>query len=370
MSAASTQRPILYGDLRSWALIEANSLQLLRSFPAQSVDAVVTDPPYAIGLGGEDWDGGGLIDPLGFQAFSADWAVEVKRVLKPGGHMVAFGSPRTFHRMVAGCEDTGLEIRDQLLWLHGRGVPKSRMLPGGISLTLKPAYEPILLARAPLSEKTAERNLEHYATGGLNVDACRQPRVENKPGYWPSHVVLSHQDDCDDGGDCAHECVVPHLDHVASESHEPVSRLFYAAKTSSAEREAGLEALPQLSEAIFSRGTPLKHARANVHPTVKPIEVMRWLVRLVVPPGGVVLDPFAGSGSTGCAAVFEGRRFIGIEREPRFVPIARARLTHWTTEAAATNEFAGKKRLDSVPVQSEAGRADRASRDARPDTDE
>jgi site-specific DNA-methyltransferase (adenine-specific) len=335
---------VLYGDLRAWVLLAADALQLLRSFPDGCVDAVVTDPPYGLAFNGEAWDGGGLVEPLGFQAFSADWAAEAKRVLKPGGHVVAFGSPRTFHRLVAGCEDVGLEIRDQLLWLHGAGVPKSGRMPGGISTTLKPAYEPIMLARAPLAAGTAKDNLARFGTGGLNVDACRIPRDSSpgaaaaSSGYWPSYIVLEHDGDCEPSGSCGRGCGAPFLDGLADDSREPVSRLFYAAKAARAEREAGLAGMRSSRKSFFDSGAPLKHARANVHPTVKPLELMRWLVRLTTPAGGLVLDPFTGSGSTGCAAVLEGRQFIGIEREARFLPIARARLAHWTNQARALGE--------------------------------
>jgi site-specific DNA-methyltransferase (adenine-specific) len=333
MSLALTKAmPALYGDLQHYALIHGDSLTLLRSFPSHSVDSVVTDPPYAIGFDGEAWDSGDLASPLGFQAFSADWAAEVRRVLKPGGHVLAFGSPRTFHRMVAGCEDIGLEIRDQLLWLHGRGVPKSRVLPGGISTTLKPSYEPILMARSPLGEKTAAANIACHGTGGLNIDATRLPQPEGA-GYWPSHVVLSHEERCSEEG-CYDDCAVQVVDSLGASSTGELTRLFYVGKASSREREAGLDELTHSTKEIFSSGTALARARANVHPTVKPIDVMRWLVRLVTPPGGLVLDPFTGSGSTGCAAVLEGRRFIGIEREAKYVPIAQARLDYWTGQAA------------------------------------
>ena len=330
-------RPILYGDLHDWALVAADSLSLLRLFPDACIDAVVTDPPYGLAFNGEAWDGGALAEPLGFQLFSADWAAEVRRVLKPGGHLLAFGSPRTFHRLVAGCEDVGLEIRDQLIWLHGAGMPKSGRLAGGVGTTLKPAFEPILLARAPLAKGTVTANLARYGTGGLNVDACRLPRTDGvKPdlGYWPSRIVLEHDLGCGmSGAGCVRDCAASILNSVAAESRAPVSRLFYAAKASRAEREAGLDGLPSTNQPLFDSGKPLKRARANVHPTVKPLDLMRWLVKLVTPPGGVVLDPFTGSGSTGCAAVMEGRQFIGIEREERFLPIARARLSHWTSQA-------------------------------------
>lgn len=328
---APARRPQLYGDLVRWALVEADSLALLTRFPAASVDAVVTDPPYAIGFDGQDWDGGTLADPLGFQTFSAQWAGEISRILKPGGHLVAFGSPRTFHRLVAGCEDAGLEIRDQLLWLHGRGVPKSRLLPGGISTTLKPAYEPILLARTPLAYPSAVANIAALGTGGLNIEATRVPRPSGM-GYWPSHVLASHDAECGTRA-CSAQCAVRRLTEAGDSGAEWLSRLFYVGKASHAEREAGLEGLEQHGEPIFSSGKPLSQARANIHPTVKPLGVMRWLVRLIAPPGGLVLDPFAGSGSTGCAAVLENRRFIGIEREAQYMPIAKARLAHWALQA-------------------------------------
>jgi site-specific DNA-methyltransferase (adenine-specific) len=238
--------------------------------------------------------------------------------------------------MVAGCEDNGLEIRDQLLWLHGRGVPKSRVLSGGVSTTLKPAFEPILLARAPLAAITAQANIERHGTGGLNVNACRLARPgTTQDGYWPSQLVLSHEQDCNATECCSEDCAVAHLDGLVEPEAEPLSRLFYVGKAAQSEREAGLDELPHSDSPIFSSGRPLKRPRANVHPTVKPIDVMRWLVRLITPQGGLVLDPFTGSGSTGCATVLEGRRFIGIERDRRYVPVARARLAHWTEHANA-----------------------------------
>jgi site-specific DNA-methyltransferase (adenine-specific) len=295
--------------------------------PSASVDAVVTDPPYAIGFDDQDWDRGVLSDPLGFQAFSETWAREAVRILKPGGHVLAFGSPRTFHRMVAGCEDAGLEIRDQLLWLHGRGVPKSKLLPGGVSTTLKPAYEPIMLARTPIGCTTAVQNVSEFGTGGLNIETTRIPR-QGGTGYWPSHIVLNHEEGCDVVGACDPDGAVSALDARARERAESPARLFYVGKASRAEREAGLDQLPRSDSPVFGNGTALSRSRANVHPTVKPIDVMRWLVRLVTPVDGLILDPFSGSGSTGCAAIYERRRFLGIELDARYVPIARTRIAH------------------------------------------
>ncbi len=328
-----SSRPRLYGDLCSWALLAADSLKLMAALPAASVDVVITDPPYGLAFKGEGWDAGSLARPEGFQNFSRTWATEARRVLRPGGHLVSFGSTRTFHRLGAGVEDAGLQIRDTLIWLHAAGVPKSRLLPGGLGTALKPAYEPILLARAPLQRgSTVLENVERHGTGALNIDATRPARPAGHAlgtaGYWPSHVVLSHEPDCSgEAVGCAAGCAVALIDRQAPSSTQgPLSRLFYAAKASRREREAGCERLETANTSIF---TPVGAPRANTHPTVKPLGVMRWLVRLTAPPGALVLDPFAGSASTGCAAVLEGRQFVGIEREERYLPIARARLAHW-----------------------------------------
>ncbi|MGE5700837.1 MAG: DNA-methyltransferase [Arthrospira platensis] len=314
----STRKLALYeDDTRAWGLIEADALMTLAGLPDHSVDAVVCDPPYAIDFGGESWDGADIRRVAGpevrsggeaFQSWTTTWAVEAKRVLKPGGHLVAFGAPRTFHRTVSGIEDGGLEIRDVLMWLYGTGVPKSRRLPDGMATTLKPAYEPALLARTPLEGATA-RNLETWGTGALNTEAAGI----GQDGYWPANVALSH----------APDCPVQLIDHGTP------SRLFYCSKATRPEREAGCEQLPKRKAQIFSGHHHKPRIVSNVHPTVKPLALMRWLVRLVTPTDGVVLDPFTGSGSTGIAAVLEGRTFLGIERKPEYVDVACARLTHW-----------------------------------------
>jgi DNA modification methylase len=327
-------------DTDRWRLLEADALQALAQLPDACIDSVVTDPPYGIEIVGEAWDGRAirramsqngerLSDSEAFERWVARWAAECLRVLKPGGHMLAFGAPRTFHRLVGGAENAGLEVRDQLLWLHGQGLPKSRRLPGGLGTALKPAYEPILLARAPL-QGTTPLNLESFGTGALNIDATRITGAPGESAFWPAHVALSHAPGCG-GRTCAEDCPTQLLGRTATGAQ--VSRLFYCAKATRSEREAGCAQLPLRSVRLYTGKAHPPKQRRNLHPTVKPIELMRWLVKLVTPPGGVVLDPFCGSASTGAAAVLENRRFLGIEREPAYVDVATARLTHWAHQA-------------------------------------
>ncbi len=313
-------RVTVYSDTsQRWHLIEGDALELLAKLPAESIDAVICDPPYGLGFHGERWDGQQIrsVVPLArpeeaFERWCHAWALACARVLKPGGHLVAFGAPRTFHRLVAGLEDAGLEVRDQLLWLYAQGVPKSRRLPGGMGTALKPAYEPILLARAPLIGTTTA-TLAAHGTSTLNIDAASIGTEH----HWPANLAVSHSPDCPVG-------------LIDAPAGGP-SRLFFCAKATKAEREAGCEQLPLRDEPLYSR--PATRLRRNIHPTVKPIALMRWLIRLAVPEGGLVLDPFTGSGSTGIAAVLEGRRFVGIEREDAYVEVACARLTHWARQA-------------------------------------
>ena len=209
------------------------------------------------------------------------------------------------------------------MWLNGEGVPKSRRIADGMGTALKPAYEPILLARAPFAGRIAA-NVEAHGTGALQIDATR---VEG--GRWPANVLLGHAADCTPI-ECAAECPTTLVDQAAPESRP--SRFFDCPKASRPEREAGCKQLPIQTATLYT-GPHRKPRRVrNVHPTVKPLELMRWLVRLGCPPGGVVLDPFTGSGSTGAAAVLEGRQFVGIERERDYVPVACARIEHWAGE--------------------------------------
>jgi len=294
----------------------------LRELPDNSVDAVVTDPPYHLasivkrfgsptaapinnadakagrwgpyhrtssGFLGETWDGGDVaIDP-------ETWA-GVLRVLKPGGHLVAFGHPRTYHRLAVAIEDAGFELRDLIAWLYGSGFPKSHRtartmdaddaeLWNGWGTALKPALEPIALARKPLAEGSVMANVLRWGTGALNIDGTRVQPVDNSPARWPANL-------CHDGSPEALAGFPPGTD-----------RYFYSPKANAEERGEG-----------------------NDHPTVKPSGLLCWLIRLVTPPGGTVLDPFVGSGSTGIAAEMMQRPFIGIELKPEYLEIAERRL--------------------------------------------
>jgi DNA modification methylase len=334
--SALHQRPTMYGDRSRWVLLHGDSFALTPELPADALDAVITDPPYGIGFGGEAWDGGELTDAVTFQDWTSSWAAEALRVLKPGGWLGAFGTPRTFHRLVAGVEDAGFEVRDQVLWLYGQGVPKSRSRTDGLGTNLKPAYEPILLARKPL-EGSLDANRARHGTGALQIDSARVPRSDGGRGFWPANVVLSHGDSCRSGL-CEPDCPVPLIDRQHRRGRE-LSRLFYTPKAARREREAGCEALPLTEVPIYPRGADATRLVRNVHPTVKPLALMRWLTRLLCTPGGTVLDQFAGSGSTGVGCVLEGRRFVGIEREASYVAVARARIAHWAAIAAQEKEL-------------------------------
>jgi len=331
----------------------------MRDMPDASVDAVVTDPPYGLSFMGRKWD---------YDVPSVEIWAECLRVLKPGGHLLAFAGTRTQHRMCCRIEDAGFEIRDMIAWVYGSGFPKSHNLGGcscnaegdeheptcrsiteaewrGWGTALKPALEPITVARKPLIGTVAE-NVLTYGTGAINVDGCRVgseaiktcakqkgssfTSVGNSAGFngcsesihsgrWPANLIHDGSEEATAGmGEC--------------------SRYFYCPKASKADRDEGCgdlemkrtaklgvadndrESLDPVSERF--RTQPSR----NNHPTVKPTALMRYLCRLVTPPGGVVLDPFTGSGSTGKAARLEGFRFIGIEREPEYVEIAKARI--------------------------------------------
>ena len=421
--------------MSDWRILTGDNLGHLRSMPDDYFDSCVTDPPYELAFMGRKWDSSGVaFDPI-------RWA-EVLRVLKPGAHLLAFGGTRTYHRMVCAIEDAGFEIRDSIHWVYGSGFPKSldvskaidsaagaeRKIVGvdfaraakqtakhdsmalgefngsggiitapalpeaeqwnGWGTALKPAHEPIVVARKPLQGTVAANVLAH-GTGGINVDACRIescdpwtrpgraeanvfgeyasiPTESSPAGRWPPNLLLTHSEDC--GSTCVDGCPVAEMDRQSGErpgmsgggKHRPdyqggmfgaidsdaargdsggASRFFpvfrYEAKAGRSEREWGCEAIaPERKNdgRKTDREVPnLRNTKAvhNFHPTVKPVALMRWLAKLVTPPGGRVLDLYAGSGTTGCACVAEGFDFTGIELKPEHVAICEARIRFW-----------------------------------------
>jgi len=348
------------------------------------VDSIVTDPPYHLqsivdrfkntspeddtytsekvrnrsdgysrlistGFMGQEWDGGDI-------AFRQEtWELTLK-LLKPGGHLLAFSASRNYHRMAVAIEDAGFEIRDQLMWLYGSGFPKSHNLGDGWGTALKPAHEPIVMARKFI-EGTNKNNREKYGTGGINIDGCRVGLDENDrlnkggsysgnrtgsnedgwftkannkieysepPGRFPANVmhdgseeVLSGFPNTGQGGGKPYSYAGREYDNKDTSMFNgdkpqapsnyndmgTAARFFYSPKVSKSER-----------------------GENNTHPTVKPQELMKYLCRLVTPKGGTVLDPFMGSGSTGMACKDEGFEFIGIEREKEYFEIAEKRI--------------------------------------------
>lgn len=358
-------------------------LDVLATLPESSVDSVVTDPPYHFasivkrfgkegsaparsngatgiyqrasrGFMGKEWDGGGIAhDP-------ATWAA-VLRVLKPGGHLVAFHAPKNWHRQATAIEDAGFEIRDNILWLFGSGFPKSHNLKGeweGFGTSLKPAYEPIVLARKPFGGTIAEC-VQENGTGALNIDGCRvgktgarnngrsvdgdiygklgpHDRVDYGKGRWPANVT--HDGSAE---------VLAGFPETSSGSIQPHHRR----TTTKSKNTFGERAAPpeqsfgdsgSASRFFYSAKADSDDRLGSKHPTVKPIDLMRWLVRMITPPGGVVLDPFAGTGTTAQAAYAEGCSAILIEREEEYRDDIRRRmdlmLAGPVTKTAALND--------------------------------
>ena len=417
---------ILHGDCR----------ELMATLDENSVDAIVTDPPYELGFMGKSWDASGV-------AFDVNTWKEALRVLKPGGHLIAFSGSRTYHRMAVAIEDAGFEIRDQIMWVYGSGFPKSHNISKGIDkaagaerevigetrkgaqsestgrygawgdgitptapatpaaqqwdgwgTALKPAHEPIVLARKPVIGTVANNVLIH-GTGGLNIDGSRvgseggtfkasKPEGESNgiygegingtveigqlnTGRWPANFIHDGSDEVvalfpdtnksrsalmgKGGDDKGNSIYGKYADVQSVRGHDDnggsAARFFYCAKASKRDRNEGLDGFEGKEIGAKGNGLARKCAtcsasvidgcacpdrtfvnpsRANHHPTVKPTALMQYLVRLVTPPNGTVLDPFLGSGSTGKACAYEGFDFIGMELTAEYIPIATARI--------------------------------------------
>ena len=318
------------------------------------VDSIVTDPPYHLqsivdrfgkedsapaqhgtdgafaraskGFMGKEWDGGDI-------AFRQEtWELALK-LLKPGGHLLAFSASRNYHRMAVAIEDAGFEIRDQIMWIYGSGFPKSLNLGDGWGTALKPAHEPIVMARKFI-EGTNKNNREKYGTGGINIDGCRiegdtnlKTRVRKAGSEFGQNSGWNDHKNIDTIYDPSKGRFPANVMHDGLQ--EDWARYFYCPKVSREERDRGLSGLKDGTAVRWNKAgkwtndtTPAK----NDHPTVKPQELMKYLCRLVTPKGGTVLDPFMGSGSTGMAAKDEGFEFIGIEREKEYFEIAEKRI--------------------------------------------
>lgn len=379
-------------------LLKGDNLELLPTLADNSIDAIVTDPPYELGFMGKSWDSSGIAYKV------ALWA-ECLRVLKPGGHLIAFGGSRTYHRLACAVEDAGFEIRDQLMWVYGSGFPKSLDVSKAIDkatgamaketlcatdeaktwqgwgTALKPSHEPMVLARKPLGEKTVAENVLRWGTGALNIDGCRvggeqlqinlysnrgpfgKSQVGNDyssktvVGRWPANFIHDGSDEVlelfpetrsKSGGKSGSNANPMSWAENNNERERfgfddagSAARFFYCAKASKAERNAGLDHLKAIrhddgrQDGLPGGDNPRNRTNTpskNFHPTVKPIALMRYLIRLVTPPNGTVLDPFAGSGTTLVAAIQEKVNSIGIELTEDYWPIIEGRTQHalWT----------------------------------------
>ena len=411
-------------------VLQGDCREVMFTLEAESVDAIVTDPPYELGFMGKSWDASGV-------AFDPETWRHALRVLKPGGHLLAFSGSRTYHRMACAIEDAGFEIRDQIMWVYGSGFPKSHDVskaidreagaerevisenrnwrktaseiacpqgPNQANITvpatteahrwqgwgtaLKPAHEPIVVARKPFKGTVAANVLAH-GTAALNIDGCRVvidpndpniihtesrggtatkftgtafnngkaggelgrgPTLQHPSGRWPANFIHDGSDEVlrlfpeTAPSKAAQRGAVKifeqgegqwigvSTDRGHDDAGGSAARFFYCPKASKRDREDGLD---DHDDRILNRTNPggiendpkwAPRVRKNNHPTVKPTDLMRYLCRLVTPPGGLVLDPFTGSGSTGRGAVLEGFRFLGIEMDPGYREIAIARI--------------------------------------------
>jgi len=433
-AAVKTKNAVVY---------HASNLDVLPLMADNSVDSIVCDPPYELGFMGKAWDSTGI-------AYSVELWRECLRVLKPGGHILAFGGSRTWHRVAVAIEDAGFELRDSIAWLYGSGFPKSLDIAKAIQkasgveptgfkenedghfygsgqynatprqlfmpelegeakqwqgwgTALKPAFEPIVVGRKPLIG-TVAANVLVWGVGGLNIDASRIGTEEriNQPagnkvqdvgvykfsvsesdafngaeassvqGRWPANIILDDFTagllDEQSGETSSRSAIMGNGTRSEGwnlNTAEPTlrghndsggaSRFFYVAKASKTDRNEGLEELPDVIAGHLASETGggggwsndsdknPNLPRKNFHPTVKPTDLMRYLIKLVTPAGGVVLDPFTGSGSTGKAALLDGYRFIGIEMTADYLPIIEGRLLWAEAEAQRVAQAAAEE---------------------------
>jgi site-specific DNA-methyltransferase (adenine-specific) len=398
-------------------LMLGDNMESLKKLADNSVDSIVTDPPYGLSFMNKKWD---------YEVPSIDFWKEALRVLKPGGHVLSFGGTRTYHRMVVNMEDAGFEIRDQIMWIYGSGFPKSlnigkaydkkegneREVTGenknhrlntdvenqigllgghphngdglvtkgtsqyeGWGTGLKPANEPICLARKPLSEKTIVDNVIKWGTGGINVDGCRIGtddnlnrndgsvdsniygggngfggiHYENEGGRWPANILFDEDAAAEldkqsgisksAGGEKKYELktdtnIGGGNEYFHYDDKGGASRFFYVAKVSKKERNLGLDDSFDKKTKGYRPGEALGGQqidviKKNTHPTLKPINLMNYLIKLVTPEGGVILDPFMGSGSCGIAAALGNFSYIGMELDENYHQIAEQRIKEY-----------------------------------------
>jgi predicted methyltransferase len=471
-----------------FTVMQGDCLDDMRHLTDESVDSVVTDPPYRLSFMGKEWD---TFTPEEFQIWCHQWALECHRVLRPGGFLLAFGGTRTYHRLAVAIEDAGFDIRDSLVWINGQGFPKSldvskaidkhagaerevvssrtgagiggsgsfaqdewtKNMRGpqelvttapataaakqwsGWGTALKPAYEPIVMARKPLAAKTVAGNVIKHGTGAINIDGCRVTPLTDKEvarsgkstnggvygdfnsvdwkrdgnpatGRWPANVLLSHSHDCGWWpGDCAEDCPVAELDRQSGQTTsrvQPISERRGGSATNLAMSTSGqthadsggasrffMQCAPDCPVAELDRQSGItqssdrpRHNTAEAHNrtasmgksagdwttggyadsggasrffycakapkserpvvegitphvSVKPLALMRWLTRLVTPPGGLVLDPFAGTGATAEACELEGFDSISIERDAGYIRLIAKRMEKYEERQAA-----------------------------------
>ena len=327
-----------------YQILNGDNIEILKTLPENSIDSIITDPPYGIAFLGKEWDHKRatettskiaqlhnlpsgmkhttLADDLEFQYWLRERWIECLRVLKPGGHVLAFSAARTYHHMAMSLQTAGFEIRDQIMWIYSSGFPKSQDVGksiernerkdgsewAGWGTALKPAHEPICMARKPMKLSIA-KNCQKWGTGALNIDATRIER-DNEEDRFPSNVI--------------------------GEIADGYQKYFYCPKVSRRERHTGFDTsvIPTDPSGKFDRtedqqlnaNERIENKGGNNHPTVKPVELMKYLIKLVTPPNGRVLDPFNGSGSTGMAAVELGYEYIGIEQDEKYCEISRQRI--------------------------------------------